>query len=55
MAGLAVFEFSASWISGMVLGLEHHAGENIDEQVEWAITLDLFIIRLALVCWKEEF
>jgi hypothetical protein len=48
-----MLEVRIDFIRGMCVGLEWPVTQEIPT-VNWAFTLDLFIIRISLVSWMEE-
>ena len=51
----AVYELDISFISGVALGIEHVSlGDDFEDgDIEWAVVLDLFIIRFTLFKLKQ--
>jgi len=48
-----MLEFSGSLICGLMVGIEAvTALPEIDEDIEWAITVDFFIFRFGVIKWK---
>jgi len=47
-------QVSVELINGFKLGIEQIDGEGIDDEVEWMIALDLLIIRIAILRYKDE-
>ncbi len=43
-----------SWITGMSLGIEFYTGEDVVEGDKFAMTIDLFIVRLTYVLSEKE-
>jgi len=51
----AVYDLDISFISGVALGIEHVSlgDEFEDGDIDWAVVLDLFIIRFTLFKLKQ--
>lgn len=45
--------FHINAIAGMMVGLEFLT-DNVDEDIKWAVVLDLFILRFALIKYRDE-
>lgn len=50
-----VYDLDISFISGVALGIEHvNLGDEFEDgDVDWAVVLDLFIIRFTLFKLKQ--
>jgi len=53
---VVVYDLDISFISGVALGIEHvNLGDEFEDgDVDWAVVLDLFIIRFTLFKLKEN-
>lgn len=47
-------ELHFGWITGLMFGLEFNDVSDINEDLSFAMTMDLGIIRLVLMIWKTE-
>lgn len=54
-AELVVYDLDISFISGVALGIEHvNLGDEFEDgDIDWAVVLDLFIIRFTLFKLKQ--
>jgi hypothetical protein len=46
--------FLFDFISGVSLGIEFHVGEDLEDDDAFAMTLDLFIVRVTFVLTKGD-
>jgi hypothetical protein len=47
-------EISVDFITGLMFGIEFPDVSEIDEDLSWAMALDLFVVRVMVVKWKKE-
>jgi len=47
-------QVSVELINGLKLGVEHISADDFDDEVEWMIAIDLLIIRIAILRYKDE-
>ena len=50
--GKTMTELHFGWITGLMFGLEFNAIDEIDDDLQFAMTVDLFIARFILMIWK---
>jgi hypothetical protein len=47
-----MIEISLDFITGLMFGIEFPDVSEIDEDITWAMAIDLFIVRVMVVSWK---
>lgn len=47
-------EFSVSFINGLMLGIEHVNGQELDDDLKFIVVVDFFVLRFTLSRWKAE-
>ena len=47
-----MIELNLRLINGLMVGIEHVSGDIIDDDVVWAISFDLLVIRVVIIKWK---
>lgn len=47
-------EIAVDWITGLSVGLEFPPVKDIDEDLKFAMNIDLFIFRVVFLIWKRE-
>jgi hypothetical protein len=52
--GVNMTEISVDFITGLMFGIEFPDVSEIDEDLSWAMALDLFVVRVMVVKWKKE-
>jgi hypothetical protein len=48
----SALEFEVSLITGLMFGIEFPAPEELDEDLAFAMALDLGIVRIVMLKWK---
>ena len=47
-------ELHFGWITGLMFGIEFNSIDEIDNDLQFAMTIDLGIVRFVLMVWKIE-
>jgi hypothetical protein len=48
-----MIEISLDFITGLMFGIEFPDVSEIDEDITWAMAIDLLVVRVMVVRWKE--